>query len=230
MGRPRLTEKRRAQILKVAVRVISANGLCDVNVASIATEAGMSPALVLHYFGTKDRLLADTLHYSDERFYARVAEELERTDGSGLRLTRLLELTCLACSDVNSETHDDWVLWVELWARSMRDPNLAEERLLLDHRWRQLIANVVADGIQEGQFTHSDSAQFAVLLGALIDGFIIQILLNDSVVSASWALERCLEFCSKELKWERDSGLRDDCRDCPKFSNPSEAFGTKTAE
>ncbi|MHB1520747.1 MAG: TetR/AcrR family transcriptional regulator [Ferrimicrobium sp.] len=202
LGRPRLTEKRRAQILEAAVRVISANGLCDVNIAMVALEAKMSPALVLHYFGTKDRLLEDTLLYSEDRFYTRVTEELNASEGSQQRLVRLLKLTCLTPSDATSETYDDWVLWVELWARSLRDTTLAEERSLLDQRWRQLIARIVMDGIQQGDFTHPDPLEFAVLLGALIDGLMIQILLNDSTVTASWALDRCLKFCSKELAWE----------------------------
>ena len=221
MGRPRLTEQRRAKILETAVQVISATGLCDVNVATIATRAEMSPALVLYYFGTKDRLLADTLLYSEERFYTRVSAELARTQGNPERLIRLLEITCLATPETLCETRNDWILWLELWARSLRDPSLASERQALDHRWREMITAVVSDGILSGDFVHPDPMQFATLLGALVDGLLIQILLKDPAVEPSWALQACLQFCARELSWAREARAISTTREAPPDPQPS---------
>src|SRR2546422_8347019 len=72
----KLSDARRKQILRAAVRVISERGLCDTRISDIAERAGASAALVIYYFGTKDRLLAAALAYSEESFYRQTAREL----------------------------------------------------------------------------------------------------------------------------------------------------------
>src|SRR5437867_9673056 len=75
--RQRLSEDRRAQILEAAVEVICDRGLCDTRIADIAERAGTSSALILYYFESKDRLLAEALAFSEERFYTETAQQLD---------------------------------------------------------------------------------------------------------------------------------------------------------
>ena len=49
---------------------------------------GASSALVIYYFGTKDRLLTDALRYSEDLFYAEVARRRhDRGCATGSRLS-----------------------------------------------------------------------------------------------------------------------------------------------
>jgi len=68
--RRKLSEGRKAQILSAAVQVICERGLCDTRIADVAVRAGTSSALILYYFESKDRLLAEALAFSEQRFYA----------------------------------------------------------------------------------------------------------------------------------------------------------------
>jgi TetR/AcrR family transcriptional repressor of bet genes len=52
---------RRDELVHAAISVIAEEGLAGATLANIATRAGMSPALVNHYFDGKDELLATTL-------------------------------------------------------------------------------------------------------------------------------------------------------------------------
>src|SRR5438093_524635 len=61
--RRKLSEVRRRQILQATVTVIGERGLCDTRISDIAERAGASSALVLYYFGSKDRLLAEALAF-----------------------------------------------------------------------------------------------------------------------------------------------------------------------
>ena len=72
----------------------------------------------------------------------------------------------------------DAALWMELWARALRDPELAATRADLDARWRRTIAEVVRYGQGRGEFGPADPDEFAVLLGALLDGLAVQIALE----------------------------------------------------
>ena len=60
-------EARRIEMLRAAAELICERGFGDTRIADVA--AGVSSALVIYYFGTRDRLLVDALRYSEESFY-----------------------------------------------------------------------------------------------------------------------------------------------------------------
>ena len=67
-------EARRIQMLRAAAELICERGFSDTRIADVAKRAGVSSALVIYYFGTRDRLLVDALRYSEESFYTAAAE------------------------------------------------------------------------------------------------------------------------------------------------------------
>ena len=62
-------EARRIEMLRAAAELICERGFGDTRIADVARRAGVSSALVIYYFGTRDRLLVDALRYSEESFY-----------------------------------------------------------------------------------------------------------------------------------------------------------------
>lgn len=56
-------------MLRAAAELICERGFGDTRIADVAKRAGVSSALVIYYFGTRDRLLVDALRYSEESFY-----------------------------------------------------------------------------------------------------------------------------------------------------------------
>ena len=70
-------EARRRQIIDAVVRITTHGGLQAATFRSIAKEAGVSVRLVQYYFGTKDRLLADTLLSVGEKAAERISAAIE---------------------------------------------------------------------------------------------------------------------------------------------------------
>lgn len=64
----------RARIRDAAVRLFGADGFDGTSVRAIAKEAGVSPALVMHHFGSKEELRAEVDRAMFELFEARVNE------------------------------------------------------------------------------------------------------------------------------------------------------------
>src|ERR671910_1340320 len=93
-ARPKLTQKRRTQMLEAAMEVIAGRGLCDTRIADVADRAGLSPALVVYYFGSKESLLTEALAYAEDLFYIEAFRELTGIEGASERLVRLIELAC----------------------------------------------------------------------------------------------------------------------------------------
>ena len=71
-----------------------------------------------------------------------------------------------------------------------------------DNHWREIIAAVVRDGQENGEFGPTDAADFSVTLSALLDGLAIQIALDDPVVDPLWAFEASMRFAAQSLGFE----------------------------
>ncbi|MGH2723826.1 MAG: TetR/AcrR family transcriptional regulator [Actinomycetota bacterium] len=204
---PRLTRQRRQQILEAAALVIADRGLSDTRVADIGARAGVSAALVLYYFGSKDHLLTEALTFADDRFYLETFHELAKLERARDRLVRLIDLA-LPRPDRAGDTLGDWVLWLELWSRALRDPEVARKREALDRRWRDTISDVVRDGQRAGEFADVEAETFALRLASLIDGLAIQVVLRDPACTTDRARRMALETAGRELGFETDAALR----------------------
>ena len=205
--RRRLSSERRAQILEAAAHTIARRGLPDTRVADIASAAGTSPALVLYYFVSKDRLLGEALTYAEERFYGRVSEELAEIVSARERLIRVIELSCSSDGDTWADDfRGETLLWLELWARSPRDPDVASNRAALDRRWRDTLVDIVKDGVARGEFGAVDPEDFAIRLAALMDGLSVKVVLEDPDVPVERMRAMCLRMAATELGYGFGSG------------------------
>jgi AcrR family transcriptional regulator len=191
--RPSTAHLRRPAILTAAAEVISERGVHNTRISDVAERAGTSAPGVLYWFPTKDELLAEALQFADERFYAGLTEELEGLGSARERLGRMVELWP---ADGDGET----VLWMELWVRALRDPRLAATRERLDRRWRNALADIVREGQANGEFGAADADDVALLLGAVMDGFAIQLALGDPAVTADTVKRHCLDLAETRLR------------------------------
>jgi len=190
--RPTTGHVRRPAILTAAAAVIAERGVIGTRIADVAERAGTSAPGVLYWFATKDELLTEALAFSDDRFYAELSEQLAKLGSARERLERLVEVWP---SEGDSET----VLWMELWVRALRDPAVNATRAQFDARWRAAIADVVRQGQMAGEFGEEDPEAFALTLGALMDGFAIQLALDDPAVSPKRVREHCMALVEERL-------------------------------
>jgi AcrR family transcriptional regulator len=197
--RPRISRERRQQILEAATRVIAERGLVDTRIADVAEEAGASSALLIYYFDSKERLLTEALAYAEDRFYLEAFHRLTAIDSARERLIKLIEFSLPDGSD--HERHD-WVLWIELWARALRNGDAARKRRALDRRWRSTIADVVYYGQRNGEFRDIDAGDFAIQLASLLDGLAVQVILNDDEATPARVLDMCVEFAESRLGFQ----------------------------
>jgi AcrR family transcriptional regulator len=198
----RVSDQRRDQMLTAAAELIAERGFAETRIADVADRVGASPALVIYYFGTKDRLLTEALRHSERAFYTVADDLLASTSSMVKRFETLVRLTCVPRAPrkkSGGEVAGYWGLWFDLWAQAFRHPEVKKDRVELDQRWRSMIAQIVRDGVDSGEIGISDSEEFAVAFAALLDGLSIQVALEDPVVSPRRAYRIAMRFAAAEL-------------------------------
>jgi AcrR family transcriptional regulator len=193
--RPKLEHLRKPQIVAAAAEVLYERGLFDTRIADIAERAGTSAPTILYYFESKDRLLEEAVDQTDREFYARLAEGQKRHASASGKLVHLIEETSLGPGGLS-----DWTLWMEMWVRARRDESVREAYLRLDRRQRRLIADIVREGQEAGEFSlDADPDEFALVLSGLLDGLGVQATLRQPDVTPARMVDRCLTLASSEL-------------------------------
>jgi len=192
-----VADVRRDQMLAAAATLIAERGFSDTRIADVAQRVGASPALVIYYFGTKDSLLTEALRWSERSFYAATEEMLQATEKLRDRLETLVEWCLVA--DKQQDVAGDWGLWFDLWAQAFRHPEVKKDRAELDAQWRDLIARIVQDGIDEGEIEKVDVQDFTITWASLLDGLVVQVSLDDPVVDVTLARRLAMEMADKEL-------------------------------
>ena len=73
-----------------------------------------------------------------------------------------------------------------------------------DEHWRETIRRIVRDGQSAGEFSEVNVEDFAVALSALLDGFAIQIALEDPVVNERRAFDLAMRLAAEQLGFAWD--------------------------
>jgi AcrR family transcriptional regulator len=190
----------RERILAAAVQRIASDGIDGVRIARIAMDAGVSPPLVHYHFDSRETLLAEALRYSFTR-----AGDARISNGELPAATHAERLRSMIgqCLPATPALAEDWVLWVELWLRAVRHPELRPVAEELYARLREWFGDEIAAGVESGEFDAGiDVEAVTDRTLALLDGFGVRTLIGDSSVP----LDRARAAVEDSLA--RDLGLK----------------------
>ncbi|MFF8731318.1 TetR/AcrR family transcriptional regulator [Streptomyces sp. NPDC015171] len=200
MARVRLSvAERREELLRAAIEQIEARGVAAVRIADVAAALGVSNALVLYHFSTKENLVADAFAYAARDDLAHLRKLL------GRRTTALRRLRSAVRWYAPTGQAKGWRLWIEGWAVALREPALREVGRELDKQWKAAIAEVIAEGVAAGEFRCPDPAGTALRLTALLDGLAVQLTSYPGAVPRSRAQEWVDDALARELGLDRDA-------------------------
>jgi AcrR family transcriptional regulator len=165
---------RRAEVLDETLTQIRALGMAAVRVSDVAEASGVSPALIIYHFGTKERLLSEALLHAS-------TQDLSTLDsivaGPGSPAARLL-----AALDWYAPTGParGWTIWIDAWSVAIRDRTLSKVLADLHRRWIGAIAAVIDDGVAAGLFHTPDSAAAAARLTSFLDGLAVRSVVHKA--------------------------------------------------
>ena len=145
-------EDPRDRILQAAMDTIAERGMAGLRMADVGQRVGMSPGHILYYYRSKQRLLLETMRWSDDRLAAQRARELPALPTARERLKRFIAIYLPI-----GTTHPEWLLWLQAWALAAEVAEVAEVTAELNARWAGDLAALVSFGSERGEFAPVDA-------------------------------------------------------------------------
>lgn len=214
--RRREPEDRRIQLLQAAMATLAETGAGELTLAEVARRADVSPALIVHYFGDRERLLESTFRMLVERATTLPMNALATAVGPQERLHAFVSAHLCPVESTSEASR----AWLSLWGLTLYNDAFArlqrvhQERMLsnLRHELRLLVRASEVDRLAE-------------TIAALIDGFWLR-----AALAAAWKGETAVrndwifEVIDRELALARlpgDSGPEPAAADSFETRNPA---------
>ncbi|MGF6888425.1 AcrR family transcriptional regulator [Nocardia sp. GAS34] len=179
MGSPKKdTRDRRREILATTLDLVTASGIERLRATDIAEALGISTGLIFYHFKTLENVVISAFKLASERDLDNLESVLAATDGTVEHRLRIVlheyGPTGVAIG---------WSLWIEAWSACLRLPALREVTQRLDMRWREVVTDLIREGVANGEFTAGDPRGAAWRLTAMLDGLAVQLVALDGAVS-----------------------------------------------
>jgi len=182
-------DARRLSLIEATARVLAREGAAGASVRIIASEAGVSPGLVGHYFNGVDALIAAT--------YAHVGEQVSAALGAAIAAAGSdprARLSAYVTASFDPPIADPALLatWLAFWSLVKARPDIAalHDDIYASYR-RDLEALLGACGICAGELRLA-----AIAITALVDGLWLELCLSPqsfTPVEARTIAERQIE-------------------------------------
>jgi TetR/AcrR family transcriptional repressor of bet genes len=185
MPRFDIRDYRRNELIDAAIASIAAHGLSDTTLATIASEAGVSPALVNHYFDGKEALLEATLR----RLTRDLAHTIAGLTPPGATPRQRLEAIIDGCLMPEHLSSGAMLAWRAFWCYIPTNPRLAALQRLVNRRFRSNMRWALR------RMLPGTEVEWAYLgLFAMIDGFWVRQFVDPGSFEMATAREVCRSY------------------------------------
>ncbi len=192
---------RKPQLIEATMEAINDVGLQKASVVMISSYAGVSPAIINHYFGGKDGLLEETMRSILRQLSQGVQRRLALCDKDDVNA----RIKAIVGGNFDPRQVDSKVVktWLTFWSQAMHQPQLyrlqrVNEKRLLSHLLLELKRVLPAD-----------QAKFVALsIAALIDGIWLRGSLNPNGIDSDLAQRIIADYLEKQLPDETISFSR----------------------
>ena len=163
------------EIIRSAYQMMAHRGSHRLTLLDIAEAAGVSKALLLYHFGTKDALLHAAMQWALERTAERIRRRLEPSVTGTEAITLLIEAVFID----PQANRDFYLFYLDLVEHAARVPRFGELPMMLTEIINGLYAEVIEVGMNDGSFQVFDAQVAARNMRALIEGTFLQWMQTD---------------------------------------------------
>ena len=192
--------ERRTEILEVTCEVVIERGFAATRIADVAKRLDVSSSLIHYHFDSKEQLLAEAFSLYARKELADLMEEVESLPTAVAQLDRAVQ------NSVPEGSGDmEWMLWIDAWGEALRNPMMKRISQELDAQAAAHLREILAWGVESGEFVCPDPQASAVRLTAVIDGLAVQFAAHDGMLSRDQLLDHVRTLAAWEVGLEPDS-------------------------
>lgn len=181
-----IEEHRRRQLIDTAIGIIAGTGYGRASLENIAKAAGVSKGVISYYFKSKDELVVQIVKtlMSDMGDYVRKRLEAPVTAMERLRAY------AGGFFEFALDNRDKYAAFIELWTTISAHEESNPFGSLSYEQCRASVGRILVEGQKRGEFPDMDTRTAATVIQAMIDGVIIQWLLDPEIVD----IRRCRDM------------------------------------
>lgn len=187
--------ERRDEIVKAAMRCFARTGYHGTSMDDIVAESGLSKGTLYWHFENKQALFLAMLEAVFEDYGEAFGVVLAGGGSASERVRQLTRLTIKMFIDEKRLAE----LVVDFWAESRRDEAINQFFRDIYQPYIDMLAGIVEQGIESGEFRQVDARMVASALAAMFDGLPVQAMIGipvqdylDADSLADWILNGLL--------------------------------------
>jgi AcrR family transcriptional regulator len=191
------TEARKAEvrerIVAAALELISQGGYVAAPIAAVAETAGVAVGTVYRHFPSKSDLFAEVFREASQREVDAMAEGAAASRGSSA--------SDRVASGVNTFARRALANRRLAWALLAEpvDPAVEAERLHFRHSYRDVMVEVIADGVGSGELPEQDPETTATALVGAIGEAMVGPLSPTNGADPETTIESLVNFCIRAI-------------------------------
>lgn len=156
----------RQQILLAAIKLLGTKGYANMSMNDIVAESGISKGGVYWHFKNKDAIIEAVFVFFLDAQLAFIAAQLAGTDPAREKLRRIFGIAHLVGTESTPPP-------LEFYALAGRDAALMERMQGYVHAYQERIAEVIRQGIDNGELAPVDPRMTALNLLSFLEGVVL---------------------------------------------------------
>lgn len=175
------SEETRARLLEAALQTFSQVGYEAASVEQVCTAAGVSKGAFYHHFPSKQAVFIELL----ERWLTGIDTQIEQARAETSDVNQAFVKMSAALPGIFRDAEHRLPVFLEFWAHASRDPEIWERSIAPFHRYRDVFAAWIRQGMRAGTFREVDAQATSRMFLALAVGLLLQGILEPD--GADWS-------------------------------------------
>ncbi|HLE71902.1 MAG TPA: TetR/AcrR family transcriptional regulator [Vicinamibacteria bacterium] len=189
-----IEEKRRNQIVEIAIQTIATQGFSQASLAEIAKKAGISKGVISYHFDGKEELVEEILRSLLRKPADFIKERVSRAQSAVEKLRAYVE----ANFEFMKMNRVGYVALVDLWGQ--RDSGRNSLNADAYEPSRHYLAHILEEGQRTGEMRAFPVMPTASLIQGAVDGIMLQWVLDEKAIDLDVAKEEVVSMVLRHVQ------------------------------
>jgi len=189
-----IEEKRRNQIVEIAIQTIATQGFSQASLAEIAKKAGISKGVISYHFDGKEELVEEILRSLLRKPADFIKERVSRAQSAVEKLRAYVE----ANFEFMKMNRVGYVALVDLWGQ--RDSGRNSLNADAYEPSRHYLAHMLEEGQRTGEMRAFPVMPTASLIQGAVDGIMLQWVLDEKAIDLDVAKEEVVSMVLRHVQ------------------------------